>query len=94
MSFKIKLTKKNHLLLKSIFQNAPKSYEEAIIMGLNPCLPLGKKYKDLKNEERIIGLLFEEHINSKCICNNQLICLFKKYENNEISIDEIVASMK
>jgi hypothetical protein len=94
MGCKIKLTEKNHLILDNIFKNAPKSHEESLARGRNSHIPFGKKYKEFENEEKIIYLLFEIHINKECICSTEVICLFKKYENKEITIDAIVELMK
>ncbi len=87
MSGIIRLTKKNHLALDNHFK------ETLSIVHQLP-IPKGKKYKDLENEHKVIVDLIDKHTKQECVCNNEVICLFKKYENNEITIDEIVELMK
>lgn len=94
MSGIIKLSKKNHLILDNHFKNAPKSYKEALGMGHTPHIPIGKKYKDLENEGKIISELFDSHTSKNCSCSNKVICLFKKYENKEITLNDIIELTK
>jgi hypothetical protein len=94
MSFRFILTKKNHLILEYAFSNAPKSYEESLANGRTPHIPAGKNYKDTEKEYKIIRSLFEAHINKVCICDGQVICLFKRYENKEITIEDVAILMK
>lgn len=78
----IKLSKKNHFALDNHFKKSL-----SIVHQQN--ISKGKKYKDIINESNIIYSLFKVHTSKKCMCKNELICLFKKYEDNEISIDEV-----
>ena len=94
MSSIIRLSKKNHLALDNHFKNAPKSYEEALKMGHTPPIPFGKKRRDFENEHEIILSLLDTHSNEDCSCKSGEICLLKKYENKEITIDEIFYLMK
>lgn len=87
MSGIIRLTKKNHLALD-------KHFKETLFIVHQPPIPKGKNYKDYENEHKIILDLIDKHTNQECICNNEVICLFKKYENKEITIDEIFELMK
>ena len=87
MSGIIKLTKKNHFALDNHFKATLSIVPEIPI-------PKGKKYKDYENEHRIIVDLIDAHSNQKCSCSINEICLFKKYENKEITIEEVVELMK
>lgn len=87
MSGIIKLTKKNHLILDNHFK------QTLSIVHQQP-IPKGKKHKDYEKENKIIVDLIDKHTNQICICNNDVICLFKKYENKEITIDEILEMLK
>ncbi|HRN94238.1 MAG TPA: hypothetical protein PL084_05910 [Chitinophagales bacterium] len=88
---RIKLTKKVHKILDEHFKNAPKTYEESVKAGRFIPFPKGKKYKDYENEHRIIVELLEAHTNQNCSCKNGEICLFKKYENEEITIEKLLS---
>lgn len=87
MSGIIKLTKKNHLALDNHFKETLSIVHQAPISK-------GKKYKDFENEHKIILDLIDKHTNQECVCNSGVICLFKKYENKDITIDEILELMK
>ena len=87
MSGIIRLTKKNHLALDNHFK-------ETLSIVHNQPIPKGKKYKDFENEHKIILDLIDKHTTQECVCYNEEICLFKKHENKEITIDEIIELMK
>lgn len=87
MSGIIKLTKRNHLALDNHFKAT------LSIVPQQP-IPKDKKYKGFENEHKIIVDLIETHTNQNCSCRKNEICLFKKYENKEITIEEIVELLK
>jgi len=90
---KIANTKKNREILEYIFQNAPKTYEEALLQGKVEPILIGKKYNDYKKEEIKINNLFEKHINNQCECNINQKCMFQKYVLKEISRDFLLKNV-
>ena len=86
----IKLTPRNKDLLEAIFSSAPKTYEEALLKGKTPPIPVGKKYAEFKKEEQIINSLFENHTENKCSCMDKDNCLFERYINKNITREELI----
>jgi hypothetical protein len=85
---------KNREILESIFENAPKTFEEALKKGKAEPILIGKKYCDFEIEENIINELFEKHSKNQCECNSNQKCYFQMYADKEISRTELVKSIE
>ena len=83
----IKLTKRNHLALDNHF-------EATLSVVHQEPIPKGKKYKDYENENKIIVNLIDVHTQQKCSCVDGKLCLFKRYENKEITAEEIISFLR
>ncbi len=94
MSVKIKLTKRNLLLLEQIFRDAPKTYQEALKAGKIPPIPKGKKYIDFEKESKILKNILHQHEEKSCSCVHGKPCYYARYLNNEITVSEILTEIK
>ena len=90
---KIKNSQRNREVLESIFENAPKTFEEALKKGKADPILIGKKYNEFECEEMIINELFEKHTQYQCECYSNQKCFFQMYANKEISREELLKSV-
>ena len=90
---KIKLTKKNLKILEKGFENAPKTYEEALKAGKLEPIPKGMKYADFNKESEILKKVLYQHEEKICSCDLGNPCHYNRYLHKEITISDIIAEI-